>query len=237
MRTVLLTIGMIVGAVVAASGVLETAPDGDAVAWIDGEPIPRAAHEEAVSAFLADRRDKKRTTEIERHVLDKLIDERILVRRAIDMGLADRDPRIRGELTAALIDLVAADVPVPTRADLQALYAEDEAFFARPPEIAVRVYRDGVADQTVPTAAMSLAKLRDYVGPTAARTTLEMTAGERRTFGALAVEVVERRKMGAPPLDEIEAQIAAEWRRRAAEQRLRDFLDDERRRARIVESL
>lgn len=69
-----------------------------------------------------------------RRVLERMIDEELLVQRALDLGLAVVDRRVRGDLTSGLIDSVVseADQSEPTERDIRAHFEENVDFFTRP---------------------------------------------------------------------------------------------------------
>ncbi len=69
-----------------------------------------------------------------RRVLERMIDEELLVQRALDLGLAVVDRRVRGDLTSGLIDSVVseADQSEPSERDVRAHFEENADFFTRP---------------------------------------------------------------------------------------------------------
>lgn len=71
---------------------------------------------------------------VRRRVLDRMVDEELLVQRALDLGLAVVDRRVRGDLTSGLIDSVVseADQTEPTEKDVRAHFEENKDFFTRP---------------------------------------------------------------------------------------------------------
>src|SRR5262249_59790115 len=69
---------------------------------------------------------------LRRHVLDRLIDEELLVQRGLELGLARVDPRVRRELAAAVVTeaVTEGDHGEPTADDLRAFYDAARGFFA-----------------------------------------------------------------------------------------------------------
>lgn len=120
--------------------------------------------------------------------------------------------------------------------------ASDPAALARAEQAAQRlragepiaVVQESLGDpplSALPDAVLPPAKLRDYLGPTAVRTALQLEPGEvsdpvRSGTGYHVLQVVDRQRDSAPPLDEIRTQVANEWRRRSGEQALRQYLDE-----------
>jgi parvulin-like peptidyl-prolyl isomerase len=139
---ILLVLGMAAGAGMAAWGLTTGERGGlpaDLVARVNGQPIRSDEYERLLAALDADRRapidDAAR-----RHVLDRLIDEELLVQRGLDLGLVRRDRRLRAGVTGAVI---ASVVGAPgqdeiTDKQLQAFYEENGAFFRRTGRLRVR---------------------------------------------------------------------------------------------------
>ena len=73
-------------------------------------------------------------------MLDRMIDEELLVERGIELGLVRQDARVRRDLTAAVIDAVVTghDDRTPSDAELAAFYEREREFFARPGRLRVR---------------------------------------------------------------------------------------------------
>jgi parvulin-like peptidyl-prolyl isomerase len=279
---VLLTLGVAAGVIAAAAGLLRTdrtvsgALPAGVVARVNGQPLASDVYERAVNALAQDR--KSELTEADRRfVLDRLIDEELLLQRALELGLARDDPRTRNFLTSALISSVVAnsDGVQPTDAELQTFYDGHRDFFtgagrvrvqqiwfrASTPQEASAAFeraqqaltrlragedfaavKASLGDQEIaplPDAPLPITKLADYVGPTATRTALTL---EPRAFsdpvrsqsGYHVLQVIERIPGDAAPLADIKPQVLAEYRRRAADDALRAYIDDLRSRADIT---
>jgi hypothetical protein len=139
----LLGAGALFGALLAARGLVEARPKralpSDAVAVVNGRAISRAEYRTALAAVAADRRAGVDDAEIRRHVLDRLIDEELLVQAGLELGLAERDRRVRADLATAAIGFVAdaPDEREPSAAELAAFYAEHAGYFARDATLAL----------------------------------------------------------------------------------------------------
>jgi len=145
--TLLLVVGAAAGVVIAASGVAERRansamhiPD-DAVATVNGEPIRRVDYQRALAAFASDRRDGRLDDDLRRRVLDRLIDEELLVQRGLELRLAARDPMVRRNLSAAVIALLVAraedDAANPSEEALRAFYNANQHYFRHPDQLRV----------------------------------------------------------------------------------------------------
>jgi parvulin-like peptidyl-prolyl isomerase len=279
---VLLAVGAAAGIGVAFSGLAARARDrvaalpAGAVALVNGQPILAADYERVLTALAGDRRSGVAAPEDRARVLDRLIDETLLVQRGLELGLPWRDDKIRKDLAAAVVDAVVAGGggPAPAAGALEAFYATHRDFFRRPGRLRVRriwcrvgsagedaparvraeqasarlragedfvAVRAGLGDEEVlvlPDTPLPPAKLLDYLGPTALRAALALAPGAvsdpaRAQGGYHVLQVVEREGDVVPALADIYDEVREEFRRRAGEDTLRQYLDDLRRRAAI----
>jgi parvulin-like peptidyl-prolyl isomerase len=282
----LLALGAATGLLLAAIGILEPAaergsgvPD-DAVAVVNGEAIRRDDYQRLLAGLESDSRnpidDRAR-----KHVLDRMIDEELLVQRALELGLAQVDRRVRADLTSSLIASVVsgAEEREPEPSELRDFYEQQSDFFTRPGRLRVRQIffrvspssggedgaqarataarsrvlagepfaevRDDAGDAVVspiPDVLLPALKLREYIGPTAMGSALELDVGElsepiRSGVGLHLLELVDHTPSRTPPLDEIEKQVHAEWRRRTGDRALRLYLDELRMQNEVVTML
>jgi len=113
-------------------------PDG-VVARVNGEIIRTVKYSRLINAVARDRRKTIDGAE-RRRILDRLIDEELLVQRGLELGLAKHDRKIRSNLTRAVIASVVAESQdlQPTDAELQEFYESNGKFFARAGSLDVR---------------------------------------------------------------------------------------------------
>lgn len=176
----LLAAGVALGLACAAFGLLRGGADGrlpaDAVATVNGEPVPTDEYERVLAAFASDRRAPL-DDEDRRHVLDRMIEEELLVQRALELGLARHDRRVRADLTSALIASVVSEAEerTPGAREIEAFYADHRDFFARPGRLRVRqvlVRAEGDAAAAQARAGQAAARLR--AGENLARVAAEL---------------------------------------------------------------
>lgn len=198
-----------------ALGVSETvAKYGDAVAVVDGVPIPRSVYETAISGLASAKRNPL-TDEERREALDRIIDEELLLRRAIKLGLPESDPPSRKALVNAMLQLSVADAAKlePTDAELAKFYAERPKLIAPQPLLTVRAVSfdsantDGIfkfkaaldsgkpfeasfagtggEGVLLPGGPVIPAKVAEYAGASVRDAALGLTAGE--TSAALSI--------------------------------------------------
>lgn len=143
----LLGIGAAVGLALATAGIVENAPGSErlpegAAAVVNGAVIREVDYQRALAALASDRRDPI-SDEDRRHILDRLIEEELLVQRAAELGLDKTDPVVRNTLVSAMIETIVAGVgqTEPSDEEVAAFYEANRDFFARTDRYWVRQLR------------------------------------------------------------------------------------------------
>jgi peptidylprolyl isomerase len=207
--TVLLAAGALAGLALAAVQLVwrpgaATALSPDVVASVNGVAISRADFEQALAGVAGDRRSGLRVGDAER-VLARLVDEELLLQRALALGLVRREPRVRGQLVSTMIDTVLAEAGSrePDEQELRRFYDANRQYFGQSGRIRL-VHRavpgtDAAArDQavalaaalergetpppspnvvTAPEALLPVSKLEQYLGPSVLQTALALPVG------------------------------------------------------------
>jgi parvulin-like peptidyl-prolyl isomerase len=271
----LLALGAALGVVLAAAGLLRGGPaaggalPAGAAARVNGQLIGLGEYEQAVNALAQDRKSGVDDAQ-RKFVLDRLIDQELLLQRGLELGLARSDPRARNLINSAMIAAAVADADA-----VQAFYDSERALFtdsgrvqarqiwfraATPAEAetaygralqakerlqagedfaAVKAALGDAEIAPLPEAPLPASKLGEYLGPTALRVVLELPVGTisdpvRSHTGYHILQAMVRLPGEAPPFAEIKPAVLAEFRRRAADQALKDYIEDLRRRAAIT---
>jgi len=258
----LLAIGATTGLALAAWGLLGNAasarlPAG-AIARVNGTVVRSDNFERLVAAVLQDMRTPNEE-KARKRVLERMIDEELLIQRALDLGLIHLDRKVRADLTSSVIASVVNDVKdlEPSAGELERFFEENKEYFTRPGrlranQIFFRVTPEGEQDpeaggaqERAQKAAARLAagddyevKLREYVGPTLLRTIFDLEIDQwsepvRSGSGIHLVQLVARERATTPPLAKIREQVRVDWRRRQGDLALRSYLDELRARAEI----
>jgi hypothetical protein len=137
--------GAATGLLLALSGLLRSDDAGpplprEAVARVGDTLVLRADYERALAALAADRRQPLGPAD-RRFVLERLVDEALLVERGLELDLGARDPRIRADLVQAVVGLVTAQgeeaAGAPDEAALRAFYERESPWFRRPGRLRV----------------------------------------------------------------------------------------------------
>jgi hypothetical protein len=235
----LLVAGLAAGALLAAAGLVAPGgelPDG-AVARVNDRLIQRDDWLRAVAAVASERRTPL-TAEDERHILDRLVDEELLVQHGRALGLVEHDGRLRDTLVSEV--MLAATQRAGAGLDeaaLRGFYAANLDFFAPAARLRVRAWRLEASGAraafapAVPDALLPPAKLVAYLGPTlVARATAlrvdEISAPLPSGDARVELQLLEREASAAPPFEQVREQVRVEARRRADEAAVRALLAD-----------
>ncbi len=134
----LLFLGAAIGLALATFGLLENRADPrklsvDTAALVGDRMLRRVDYERVLAGVEGDLRGPIDDS-VRRRVLDRMIDEELLVQRALELGLAVIDRRVRGELTSALMDSIVGEADGDQANDLEVAkhFEENVDFFSRP---------------------------------------------------------------------------------------------------------
>jgi hypothetical protein len=105
---------------------------------VNGQPIAAEAFQRFADAVASERREAL-GLEDRRRLLERMIDEELLLQRGIELGLARHEPTARRSIVAAVIASVAQDPAgeEPDEAALRAFHAEQAERFTRAGRMAV----------------------------------------------------------------------------------------------------
>ena len=109
------------------------------IAMVNGRPIHRSLYETMVST-LNDERDKTGRPLVDAdRVLNRMIEEELLVQRAIELGLPYSDKITRGYLSQHMINIITKDVSklTPDKSSLKKFYKNNKYLFTNPDRIAL----------------------------------------------------------------------------------------------------
>jgi hypothetical protein len=106
--------GAALGVGIAVHGVVRCGRDarklpGDAVAVVGDSVISRQVLEDAVATETEGQPQRRADPEVRRRVLERLVDESLLVQGALAIGLPTRDAKVREDLAAAMRENVTGE--------------------------------------------------------------------------------------------------------------------------------
>jgi parvulin-like peptidyl-prolyl isomerase len=160
----LLVLGAVVGVAAAGAALLRTGADADlpdgAVATVNGTAISADTYTRLVEGYEADTREPA-SPEMRRRMLDRLIEEELLVQRGLALGLAESDRRVRADIVQAMIRaaIAEAESETPTERELEAFYEEQRAHFTTPGRVRVEQLFVRVKDAEDDSPARARAEL------------------------------------------------------------------------------
>ena len=159
----LLALGMVLGLALALSSILQPGsssrgalPEGVAAVVNDRE-ISEESFESAVRALAADSNSPIGQAE-RNHVLDRLIEEELLVQRAVELDLDVKDKSIRNRLVSAMIETIVTGVDQQAFSDeeVEAFFLKNRDFFSGAGRMSVRSIRFSASnDRSDPEALVS----------------------------------------------------------------------------------
>jgi len=135
--------GAVAGLALAGAGVIGApqrwSASGEVAALVNGTPISSAELDRALRALAAERREVLGPEE-RAHVLDRMIEEELLIQRGVEIGLLRSDRSVRAALVASMIDAAIAEASSaePDEGELREFYSANEGYFARPGRLEVR---------------------------------------------------------------------------------------------------
>lgn len=138
----LLVAGVVAGVALAAAGLVErggsseSLPDG-VVARVNGEMVTDEAFAQLEAAVTAERKGAALDDSQRQQLLDRLVDEELLLQRGLAIGLARHEPTARRSIVSALVATVTSDVGIgdPDEETLRRFHAEMTDRFRRPGRI------------------------------------------------------------------------------------------------------
>ncbi len=269
--TVVLAVGATIGVLMAAYGIARPSiehrdvPKG-AVAVVNGTAITTVDYQQALQALKSDRKRQSLEPGDRERVLERLVDEELLLQRALALDIPRQDGKIRASLTRAMIASIVGEVEEapPSEAALEAHFEAHRDYFRQPTLLEVEQiffstagdggapalgraqaatgrlkagesFEDVARDADSPPVALPrgllpLGKLVDYLGPTAARTASELegdgASGPVLSGDGYRLLRVTARSGSAPAsFTDVREQVAVDYRRRADDRRLREYLE------------
>lgn len=133
-------------------------PEG-AAAIVNGVPIDQAEYTRALNALAADAGRPLSQADAQ-HVLSRLIEQELLVQRALELGLDQRDRTVRNTMVTAMVQMILAEAESETFTDeeVRAFYEEHAEYFTRTGRIHLREIRVPVTDAASEDLALEKAE-------------------------------------------------------------------------------
>ncbi len=126
--------GLILGISLAFISIIEKnnflEKETDWIAKIEDITISRAKYESQVEGLALDKRSPL-TNEDRTFVLERMIEEELLIKRAIDLGILEDNPMARGTMVQQMINIIISSSidAEPSYEELQIFYSDNIGFF------------------------------------------------------------------------------------------------------------
>ena len=201
--------------------------------------------------------------EDEAFVLERMIEEELLIQRAKDLGLFSTNTMIRGAIVQQMINMVISEnsLDIVSNAELKSFYEENKGFFTNADRLrlkqiyfsdekgsalerAEKFYLELIQGKNedqintegdksaleIPDTLMTLAKVREYIGPSLMQVAKmlqpgEFTAPKKVIGGYKIIILLERRDASPPKFEFIRERVKSEYQKRKDDQALRDYLN------------
>jgi len=196
-------------------------------------------------------------------VLERMIEEELLIQRAKDLGMFSTNTMIRGTVVQQMINMIISEssFDIVSNSELELFYEKNKGFFTNADRLRLKqVYFseekgsalkkaenlylelikgksideiDGEGDKSaleIPDVLMTLAKVREYIGPSLMQVAKILQPGEfttpKKVIGGYKIIVLLERKDASPPKFEfIRERVKSEYQKRKDDQALRDYLN------------
>jgi len=137
----ILGIGLIIGTLLAASAVVEknNITDQNWAAKIEDQLIPYERYQMQLEGLARDKRSPL-TNQDKEYVLERMIEEELLIKRAIDLGMLENNPMARGTIVQQMIKNIVTEGSriEPQENELIEFFQENIGFFTKANRLRVR---------------------------------------------------------------------------------------------------
>ena len=149
----ILGIGLIIGILLAALAIVEknNITDQNWAAKIEDQLIPYERYQMQLEGLAKDKRSPL-TNQDKEYVLERMIEEELLIKRAIDLGMLENNPMARGTIVQQMIKNIVTEGSriEPQENELIEFFQENIGFFTKANRLRVRqIYfsQDDFADE------------------------------------------------------------------------------------------
>ena len=161
----ILGIGLIIGILLAALAIVEknNITDQNWVAKIEDQLIPYERYQMQLEGLAKDKRSPL-TNRDKEYVLERMIEEELLIKRAIDLGMLENNPMARGTIVQQMIKNIVTEGSrtEPQENELIEFFQENIGFFTKANRLRVRqIYfsKDDFGDEVVEKAKDAFVRL------------------------------------------------------------------------------
>ncbi|TGK14456.1 peptidylprolyl isomerase [Leptospira stimsonii] len=258
-----LTTGAVFGFLLAVVGLIYPERENlltDSIAEVNGNQIQKDEYFRALSGYASDTRNPIDET-VKRRILDRLIEEELLVQRGLELGYANQDRAIRSKIVNAVIQSVISEQVSrkPNEFELRTYFFSNREKFAHSARYKVVVYMESDEDsakqlvamirkkipislsskvEEVPSGFLPLRKILDYLGTDLVGVLVRLKPGEvsdpvKSGGGYSIIQLLEQEPGQVPAFHSIRNEVEASYIHEKGDEALREYLDWLRSKAKI----
>jgi len=229
--------------------------DSNTIATVNNTPITRETYLRAIDRYSSDSKDALNNND-RTWVLQRLIEEELLVQRGLSLGIITTDNDVRGAIVRALIASINTEAAamMPNEEELFEYYNSNEEKFTYPATISIQAWvssteedalllKKGLLEnkesekyenirllKNIPSGLLTLNKIREYLGPSIA------SAIKLETENNIIIQysqdrwyivyIIEKNAGVVEPFENIKHQIHNEFIRSEADKKLREYINN-----------
>lgn len=253
-------IGGLIGLILAGYGIFEKTSDfnfqnQDAIALVNDVPIKNESYLRALDRYSSDSKNKM-DDEDRAWVLQRLIEEELLVQRGFSLGMITSDNDVRGAIVRTLISSIntEAEAIVPEEEELINFYNNNKERFAYPATYFIEAWVSKTLGDTqiainqlnnngsiesnknikrlenIPNGLLTLKKITEYLGPSIASELQPLSEGIAFSHYVnnrwYIIQINQKNEESFAPIENIQIQLKNEYIRDQADKRLRAYIDN-----------
>jgi len=229
--------------------------DSNTIATVNNTPITRETYLRAIDRYSSDSKDALNNND-RTWVLQRLIEEELLVQRGLSLGIITTDNDVRGAIVRALIASINTEAAamMPNEEELFEYYNSNEEKFTYPATISIQAWvssteedalllKKGLLEnkesekyentrllKNIPSGLLTLNKIREYLGPSiASAIKLETENNVIIQYSQdrwYIVYIIEKNVGVVEPFENIKHQIHNEFIRSEADKKLREYINN-----------
>ena len=229
--------------------------DSNTIATVNNTPITRETYLRAIDRYSSDSKDALNNND-RTWVLQRLIEEELLVQRGLSLGIITTDNDVRGAIVRALIASINTEAAamMPNEEELFEYYNSNEEKFTYPATISIQAWvssteedalllKKGLLEnkesekyenirllKNIPSGLLTLNKIREYLGPSIASAIKLETENNVITQYSqdrwYIVYIIEKNAGVVEPFENIKHQIHNEFIRSEADKKLREYINN-----------
>ena len=257
---IFLVIGGLIGLILAGYGIFEKTSDfnfqnQDAIALVNDVPIKNESYLRALDRYSSDSKNKM-DDEDRAWVLQRLIEEELLVQRGFSLGMITSDNDVRGAIVRTLISSIntEAEAIVPEDEELINFYNNHKERFAYPATYSIKAWvsktmidtqiaikqlnNNGSIEinknikrlENIPNGLLTLKKITEYLGPSIASELQPLSEGIAFSHYVnnrwYIIQINQKNEESFAPIENIQNQLKNEYIRDQADKRLRAYIDN-----------